>query len=397
MADAGARARAREVALLSSSARDLRLDFFRGAALIFIFIDHIPGNILSNFTLQSVQFCDAAEVFIFISGFTAALVYGRVLAAQGSVYAGALILRRAWQLYVAHVFLFMMFMAEVSYAATTFKNPMYADEMRVATFLQEPYIAIIKAMLLQFQPAFLDILPLYIVLMLGFPLILIGLVRRPLLILLPSIILYLVVQIVGLSVPAYPEGRSWYFNPLAWQFLFVAGAALGHRAGRGRRWPRLRSTLLPIAAVILGASFVIRVSWTLNGVWPHVPALLLKELWPADKHNLAPLRLASFFALVAVVAVAVRPQAAFFAGRVARPFLLCGRHSLEVFCLGILLSALAHTVLSEYDSGIAAQFAVNAAGIFVMALIAAMLDWYRSMGRAPAAAGVEPRSGGGIR
>ena len=83
--------------------RDLRLDFFRGLALIFIFIDHIPENILSYFTLQTAQFYDAAEVFIFISGYTAALVYGRTLAVRGATYAAAQALRRAWQLYVMRV------------------------------------------------------------------------------------------------------------------------------------------------------------------------------------------------------------------------------------------------------------------------------------------------------
>ena len=97
-----------------STQRDLRLDFFRGLSLIFIFIDHIPYNVLSYFTLQSNTFFDAAEVFIFISGYTAALVYGRRLAAKGAIYATAQIWRRAWTLYVAHIFLFVLFIAEVS-------------------------------------------------------------------------------------------------------------------------------------------------------------------------------------------------------------------------------------------------------------------------------------------
>ena len=80
-----------------STPRDLRLDFFRGVSLVFIFIDHVPENILSFFTLQGVAFFDAAEVFIFISGFTAALVYGRRLASKGALYATAQVLRRAWR------------------------------------------------------------------------------------------------------------------------------------------------------------------------------------------------------------------------------------------------------------------------------------------------------------
>ncbi len=64
--------------------RDLRLDFFRGLSLFFIFIDHIPENMLSYFTFRAFAFSDAAEVFIFISGFTAALVYGKSLAQRGA-------------------------------------------------------------------------------------------------------------------------------------------------------------------------------------------------------------------------------------------------------------------------------------------------------------------------
>src|SRR5262249_13100597 len=158
----------------SSAQRDLRLDFFRGVSLVLIFIDHIPENVLSYFTLQATTFFDAAEVFIFISGFTASLVYGRRLAAKGALYATAQVLRRAWQLYVAHIFLFVLFIAEVSYTAAAFNNPMYNEEMRVADFLDEPHIAVVKALLLQFQPTFLDILPLYIAMLLIFPPVLIG-------------------------------------------------------------------------------------------------------------------------------------------------------------------------------------------------------------------------------
>ena len=374
----------------SAQQRDLRLDLFRGLALIIIFIDHIPENILSYFTLQAFQFYDAAEVFIFVSGYTAALVYGRTLALQGAIFATAQILRRAWQLYVAHIFLFVIFIAEVSYTVTTFNNPMYNDEMRVADFLEEPHVAIVKALLLQFQPTFLDILPLYILLLVIFPVLLLGLRLQPLLVLIPSFSLYVVVQAVGLSVPAYPEGHVWYFNPLAWQFLFTAGAALGLR-GTTRRHSPLAGAWLLTALVIVGIGFIIRLSWTIHGICDSFPGLFLRELWPVNKNNLAPVRLVSFFSIVIVVGSLVPMEAVFLRSPAVKPLILCGQQSLEIFCLGILLSALGHFLLSEYSSSIVTQIGVNVAGVVVLCLTAKMIDWYKTMGRMPRAAG----AGGG--
>ena len=375
-----------------AAVRDLRLDFFRGVSLILIFIDHIGENFFSYFTLQAITFFDAAEVFIFVSGFTAALVYGRRLASKGALYATAQILRRVWQLYVAHVFLFVIFIAEVSYSSAAFQNPMFAEEMRVADFLGEPHIAVVKALMLQFQPTFLDILPVYIVMLGVFPLILLGLRFNWLVVVVPSVTLYVFVQVSGLSVPAYPEGHVWFFNPLAWQVLFVAGAALGYAAIAGRDLSRIVRLLYPAAIVIFIAGLIIKMSWTLNGVWESVPGLLLRELWPVNKNNLSPLRLIPFFALVVLVAVHIPAQARFLRSRAAEPMLLCGRHSLEIFCLGILLSALGHFIVSEYDAGIAIQSAVIAGGIAIMIMTGRVIDWYRDMERAPAASPREPAS-----
>jgi len=380
-----------------STSRDLRLDFFRGVALIFIFIDHIPENILSYFTLEALGFFDAAEVFIFISGFTAALVYGRRLVEKGALYATAQVLRRAWQLYVAHVFLFVIFIAEVSYTATTFKNPMYNEEMRVADFLDEPHVAVVQALLLQFQPTFLDILPLYILMLVIFPVVLLGMRVHPLLVLLPSAALYVAVQVFAISVQAYPEGHVWYFNPLAWQFLFVSAALLGNARMQGRTMLRWAGMLVPAAAVIFVAAFLIKLSWTIHGVWESFPGLLLKQLWPINKNNLSPLRLVPFYALVVLVAMRVPRDARFLASTAARPLVRCGQQSLEIFCLGIILSALGHFVLTEYGAGVPMQLAVNIAGVAVMFLTAWMIAWYKTVDRMPvlrpAAAAGRPSDG----
>ena len=154
------------------SERELRLDLFRGLALWLIFIDHLPPNILTWFTIRNYGFSDATEIFIFISGYTAAFVYGRAMVESGVVVATARILRRVWQIYVAHVFLFTIFLAEISYVATSFENPLYTEEMGIMDFLKQPDVTIIQALLLRFRPVNMDVLPLYIVLMLFLPLIL---------------------------------------------------------------------------------------------------------------------------------------------------------------------------------------------------------------------------------
>src|SRR5215216_5146085 len=155
--------------------RDLRLDFFRGVALFSIFIDHVNSySFLARFTIQALGFSDAAEVFILISGYTAGMVYGRAIERQGLLMAAMRIYHRVWQLYVAHVFLFMQFMATVAYVVDDLNNSIYAEEFRAADFLKEPGVAVIKALTLQFQPDFMDILPLYIVLLAVLPFVLVG-------------------------------------------------------------------------------------------------------------------------------------------------------------------------------------------------------------------------------
>src|SRR5262245_39820546 len=78
-APAGGRANAPSITLPATGERELRLDLFRGMALWLIFVDHLPANILTWFTIRNYGFSDATEIFIFISGYTAAFVYGRAM------------------------------------------------------------------------------------------------------------------------------------------------------------------------------------------------------------------------------------------------------------------------------------------------------------------------------
>ena len=159
--------------------RDLRLDLFRGLALWLIFLDHIPANIVNWITIRNYGFSDAAEIFVFISGYTAAFVYGRTMQQRGVVVASARILKRAWTVYIAHIFIFVIFMAEIAYLTRSIENPLYNEEMGALDFLKEPGDTLIQALLLKFKPTFMDVLPLYIVLLIGFPPVLWLLLRAP--------------------------------------------------------------------------------------------------------------------------------------------------------------------------------------------------------------------------
>lgn len=363
--------------------RDLRLDFFRGLALFLIFIDHIPGNVVSYFTLRSVAFSDAAEAFIFISGFAASMVYGNLLRRSGFRLATAHVYRRVWQLYVAHVFLFVIYLAEVSYTLGAADNPLYAEEMGVGDFLKTPHVAIMQALLLRFQPTFLDILPLYIVLLAAFPLTLLLLRRHVLCALVPSFALYLCTEVFGWSLHAYPGDHRWYFNPFAWQFLFTIGAACAALQARGGRVLPENPWIGRIAFGLVGFAALISLTWLIHSFYDPAPSLLAQLLWRSaiDKTMLTPLRLVNFLAL-AVVAITVIPRdASFLSGCAVRPIVLCGQNSLYIFCLGILLSVLGHFVLSEISDRLPVQIVVNVAGAAVMIAVAFVIAWYKKAGR----------------
>jgi hypothetical protein len=372
-----------------AAGRDLRLDFFRGIALFLIFIDHIPGNVLGYFTIQSIGFSDAAEVFIFVSGYTAALVYGRALIKQGAIVATARIFYRVWQIYLAHIFIFLAYTALVSYDALNFGDQMFGKELRIAKFFTEPNIAVIRVLELRYQPAFLDILPLYIVLLGTFPLVLMLLRRHVLAALIPSLAIYVAAQLFALNLYGYPGFRPWFFSPFAWQLLFVIGAACGYpRAQNLISRTLLDRLIVPATLIVIFAALVvvvagvIRLSWTIHHFSTAIPAIWIDQLWPVDKTMLAPIRLVDFLALAIVVVRFTAVDASFLRWRIAQPVIRCGQYSLQIFCLGVLLSVVGQFALAQWSNGLTMQFAVCAVGIGIMIGTARIIAWYRAIDRA---------------
>jgi hypothetical protein len=370
--------------------RDLRLDFFRGVALIFIFVDHIPDNLVANFTIRNIGFSDATEMFVYISGYTAGLVYTAAMLREGWLFASARILRRVWQLYVAHIVLFVILTAQIAWTAAQFDNPAYAEEMNVANFLREPHIAIIQALLLSFKPVNLDVLPLYIVLLAGLPLVLLMLSRSPIVTLAVSLALYIAANLFQWNLPGYPPGSEWFFNPFTWQLLFVLGATFGARISRGEprlldapwigRWLR-NPAVIAAAGLYLAFAFSIALTWHFAIDEEVLPGWLVNVLFPISKTYMSPWRFVHFLALAYVAMLVCRKDHPFFASRWARPFVLIGQSGLQMFCLGVFLSFVAHFILVELSGELGLQLTVNAVGIGIMLAVAALLNWYKTTER----------------
>jgi hypothetical protein len=373
--DAAAVPSAPAIAFPAAGERELRLDLFRGLALWLIFIDHLPPNILTWFTIRNYGFSDATEIFIFISGYTAAFVYGRAMLQVGVVVATARILRRVWQIYVAHVFLFTIFLAEISYVATSFENPLYSEEMGIMDFLKQPDVTIVQALLLRFRPVNMDVLPLYIVLMLFLPLILWLMKWKADVTLALSALIYVLTWHFDWYLTAYPNG-FWFFNPLAWQLLFVFGAWCA--MGGAQRMSRLLSSPVTmwICFVYLFAAFCVALTWSVPQLG-RLPRIVEQWMYPIDKTDLDVLRFAHFLALAAITVRFLPRDWPGLKSPWLRPLILCGQHSLEIFCLGVFLAFAGHFVLAEISGGAAMHLLVSISGILIMWGMAWLISWYK--------------------
>ena len=229
----------------------------------------------------------------------------------------------------------------------------------------------------------MNILPLYILLMLAFPVTLWLTLRAPILAALLSVAVWAIAYFGGLNLKLYPVEQDWFFNPFAWQLLFFIGTwcAVG-----GAPW--LRSIYSSNVVFFVCAIYIAFAFWLAMTL--HFPALarrLPDWLWifPLNKTDLSPLRLAHFLALTILVVRFVPMDAAFLRSAWAKPLIMCGRHSLEVFCVGVFLSLTANFLLAEVSGSVTMQVLVSAAGIFLMFALAALMSWYKSLDRrAPA-------------
>src|SRR5271157_4559980 len=337
----------------AARARDLRLDFFRGLAMLIIFVAHVPGNSWTEYIPARFGFSSAAEMFVFCSGCASAIAFGSVFARCGWGVGTIRVAYRIWQLYWAHIGLFLV-LATISVSAACLHIGTRDDAaagLSLGAFATDGLGAIAGLMTLSLVPDLLNILPMYIVLLALVPFAMALSRISPLLVLAASVALWLMVQATGVNLPAGgAPGRTWLFDPFAWQLMFFTGFAfgMGWLPKPGLNHP----ALLPVSAVAVALSVPINF-WAFTD---NIPALLSVRDWLVPDGiiattRLAVLRYAHFLCLAYVVLSLLDRFPKTIASPALSPVTAIGRQSLSTFVSSVALAWIAGRLLDVVGRG----------------------------------------------
>jgi hypothetical protein len=361
--------------------RDGRIDMFRGLALLTMFVNHVPGTFYENLTSRNFGFSDAAEGFVFISGVAAGLAYaGRD---QREVVRKAF--ARAKKIYLVHLVVTLLVLAIFAAVALWLGQPQVLAMNGIPLLLEHPLEAIVGLPLLTYQIDYVNILPLYVVLLLATPVFVLIAQRWPWLLLGASILLWAFAAHYRVDFPNYPGTGGWFLNPLSWQLIFIVGLLCGIAQRNGRVFVPYHPVLLWAAtAFLILALFWVRihavgdvgrlgVGWLAHlGVPDYLDGF--------DKPYLFLPRLLHAFALFYVLA-GLGIVRRFAESQWAQPLRLLGRHSLAVFAVGSVLSLTIQALRSGLQPNLVADGFLLAGSMILLVSLAQMLTTMRTQAR----------------
>lgn len=322
------------------AARDFRIDFVRGLALIMIFVNHIPGNVFSNFTNKNFGFSDSAEVFVILAGYASALAYYHRFSGGQPIETTVRVARRSGHLYTVHILITLLAVAMFAMAAEWLSRPDLLREINIGPILDNPARAVVGIATLRHQLGYFNILPLYVVLLLLLPVIMAAYQWDWRVLLGFSAAIYLMVGFATYNLPSYPAPHSWFFNPLSWQLLFVIGFIWGARVRTGLTIPYSAPVFWASVAYLIFALVCVQIP----SLWKAIPKSdVAGALSNFSKTFEAPPRLLHVLALAYVVGMS--PVATWMRRFSSRNLIVqMGQHALPVFAFGSLLSMLFHIV-----------------------------------------------------
>ena len=350
---------------IGSPKRDGRLDLARGLALVCLYVDHLPGNFFSRFSLHAYGFNDAAEVFVLVAGISAGLAYCAVFDNSGWVAGIKRVARRILQVYATHIMLIAVCATTIWFAASATHSHEVLQTDVFAFFGGTLGEEINHAITLRLQPHYLNILPLYVLLLAAVPLIVLLMRIHVAVLVAVSFGLWLLPRTLHWNLPSDLHSPGWFFNPLAWQLLFVIGALWGWARRQGFSLPR--SGLLAFAAASYCGFALVAVA-----PWAKLPMLaewyVLPRDWltPFDKQHLSLFRVLNVLAIAYLAVYFVPTSAQWLDSAGARFFRALGRASLSVFAVSAIVDAFGWISWHAGGQSVAWQFMLIVLGVILM-------------------------------
>ncbi|BAT59131.1 OpgC protein [Variibacter gotjawalensis] len=352
--------------------RDKRLDVFRGLCMLIIFIAHTPANPWLAWIPARFGFSSATELFVFGSGFASAVAFGGTFTRSGFWNGTLRIAYRIWQLYWAHIALFVV-LAGISVLIA----PEGSHAAQAISYLMSaPGAAVAGLVTLTFVPALLDILPLYIVVLALVPVMMAARRLHPVAPFALSAALYAATFLFGLAMPGHSNnGGPWFFNPFAWQLLFFMGYAIGlgwwTPPALNKRW------LVWLAAVIVIVSVPFNF-WAFTDAFPALIDWQARALPLNTWTNVHPVRIIHFLALAYLTLSLLDKARWLLDTQPAKVLTLVGTQSLPAFLACTALAWIAGIALDLWGTGYLVVALVNLAGLGGVVAAAAIAKVFKS-------------------
>ena len=356
--------------------RDLRLDFFRGMAMLIIFIAHVPANPWTNYIPARFGPSDATEMFVYCSGFASALAFGSIFLKQGFGLGSARILFRCFQVYWAHIAMFFAVTFVVVIGTDVLTTRDYVGQLNLHPFFNDPMNGIVGLMTLTYVPNYFDILPMYLVLLMMVPFVMaLSLVHR-LLPLAAVFALWLANQIVDFQLPAeWWSDRTWFFDPFGWALIFFTGFAIA------AKWvkppPPKRGLVIACAAFVI-IMFPIYY-WPIASEVEWIRAFREITWMPLfAKTDFGLLRWLHFMALAYLCVAALHGRREILAHPLLMPVVRVGQQALSTFICSMVLARVAGMVLDQTGRDLLSVALVNLSGFAILIGIAYMVRFFKS-------------------
>ncbi|HAS1001678.1 TPA: OpgC domain-containing protein [Enterobacter cloacae] len=300
-----------------AGARDLRIDFMRGIALVMMVVAHTEVmSVFNIFSWERFGLTTGAEGFVILSGFMLGMLNRARLQKVVLLTVSWGLYLRAWKIYRVNIiiivsFILLAWVPNITLFEVTHFTDRFSGESwslyPVTPQIKETWFNII--LYLQIGPHQTQILGLYIFLLLFSPLFL-GMLQKG-----------KVWWLLGLSLLVYSLWQRWplrltpaefefAFPLLAWQFIFVLGMACGWYKAEllsFARTPAGKVVMVALVMVSLVLGFVAQ-----NHTNPFMPPALLLHVIPPDtfntfyhtwaaKNGLGPVRVLNDIALMVTV------------------------------------------------------------------------------------------------